>query len=310
MKEMSPVKADQLVNEYQQRRGQAAMSTARIMFSGVGDNDVYNITAPIRYKDQWVIAGRVEARDSEYSTVMFFIEENGCWQPLDNAPTFSLQDPFFTYIGDELVFGGVEVSPHPTVAGQLTWRTVFYRGVDIFNLNFFAAGPAGMKDIRLCQLSDDKIAVFTRPQGTPGGRGTIGYTEIGHLDALTHDVIENAQLLDQQFIADEWGGVNETHLLENGTIGLLAHIASFDTQGKRHYYPTVFIFDPATRHYSKMKIIATRQDLAPGAAKRPDLVDVIFPGGLIAINNQYWKLYVGASDAEAHWIKIENPFSN
>lgn len=310
MKEMTPIKVEQLVNEYHQRRGQVTMPTARMIFSGVGDNDVYNITAPIRYKDQWVIAGRVEARDSEHSTIMFFIEEKGYWKPLDNAPTFVLQDPFFTYIGDELVFGGVEVSPHPTKVDQLIWRTVFYRGRDIFNLHFFAVGPVGMKDIRLCQLSDDKIAVFTRPQGNPGGRGAIGYTEISNLDALTCDAIENAQLLNQQFITDEWGGVNETHLLENGTIGLLAHIACFDAQDQRHYYPTIFIFDPRTRNYSQMKIIATRQDLTPGVSKRPDLVDVIFPGGLVAINKLRWKLYVGASDAESHWIEIDNPFSD
>jgi len=310
MEKIAPITVDQLVSEYHQQRGQASMPTARIMFSGVGDNDVYNITAPLRYQDQRVIAGRVEARDSEHSTIMFFSEHNGCWKPLDNSPTFLLQDPFFTYIDKELVLGGVEISPHPTKEGQLTWRTVFYRGEDIFNLQRFATGPEGMKDIRLCQLPDGRIAVFTRPQGEVGGRGSIGYTEIDNLDALTTEVVKGAQLLDKQFVADEWGGVNETHLLENGTIGLLSHIACFDAQGDRHYYPTVFTFDPRTRHYSPMKIIATRKDLTAGTAKRPDLVDVIFPGGLLPINEQCWRLYVGASDSEAHWIDIANPFNH
>lgn len=36
---------------------------------------------------------------------------------------------------------------------------------------------------------------------------------------------------------------------------------------------------------------------------------LFFPGGLIVLPNNGWRLYVGASDAEAHWIDIEDPFS-
>lgn len=306
---MTPSTVNQLISEYYQRRGQTPIQTARIIFSGIGDKDVYNITAPFQDKDRLIIAGRVESRNSEHSTIMFFSEHNGVWKPLKDGPVFTLQDPFFTYIGNELIFGGVEISPHHEKEDELTWRTMFYRGTNIFNLHLFATGPDRMKDIRLCRLSDNKIAIFTRPQGEIGGRGTIGYIEIDSLDELTPEVINKAQLLNRQVNADEWVGVNETHLLENGTIGLLAHIACFDSQGGRHYYPTVFTFNPHTREYSSMKIIATRQDFMIGAAKRPDLVDVIFPGGMIPINNKYWRLYAGVSDSEAHWIEIENPFS-
>ena len=41
---------------------------------------------------------------------------------------FRLQDPFWAEIKGELVFGGVEVFPHPTIPGALGWRTNFYRG--------------------------------------------------------------------------------------------------------------------------------------------------------------------------------------
>ncbi|WP_447887856.1 MTP-1 family protein [Serratia fonticola] len=308
MKTNSPASVAQLIADYHQRTSGITFTTDRLEFTGVGDKDVYNITAPFTSAGLQVIAGRVEARDSEHSTIVFFQEQQGKWTPVENAPTFPLQDPFFCFIAGELIFGGVEINPHPEHPGQLIWHTVFYRGRDILSLNRFACGPSGMKDIRLCQIQPGRIGVFTRPQGNIGGRGTIGYVEISYLEELTPDTIANAQLLDRQFNSDEWGGVNETHLLSDGTIGLLAHIACFDQQQRRHYYPGVFIFNPDTKNYSPIKIIAARSNLLPGDAKRPDLVDVIFPGGLIALADNRWRLYVGASDAQAHWIDIEDPF--
>ncbi|OMQ23775.1 MTP-1 family protein [Serratia oryzae] len=309
MKHHSPVSVAQLIAEYRQRTSGTTFTTARLEFCGVGDRDVYNITAPFISAGREVIAGRVEARDSEHATIVFFTEREGQWTPLEDAPRLQLQDPFFTWIEEELVFGGVEIAPHPDKPAQLIWQTVFYRGPDITSLTRFTCGPSGMKDIRLCQIQPGRIGVFTRPQGEIGGRGMIGYAEIGSLDELTPSVIAGAELLERQFNSDEWGGVNETHLLSDGTIGLLAHIACFDQQGRRHYYPGVFIFNPDTRNYTPIKIIAARDNLLPGAAKRPDLVDVIFPGGLVALPDNRWRLYVGASDAEAHWIDIEDPFN-
>lgn len=303
-----PISVAQLVTDYQQRTSGTTYPTGRLEFTGVGNKDVYNITAPFTSAGQVVIAGRVEARDSEHSTIVFFSEQQGKWAPVENAPTFQLQDPFFTWIEDELIFGGVEINPHPDNADQLIWHTVFFRGRDIYSLTRFASGPSGMKDIRLCHIQPGRIGVFTRPQGEIGGRGTIGYVEINNLASLTPATIASAELFDRQFVTDEWGGVNETHLLQDGTIGLLAHIACFDQHGRRHYYPGVFTFNPDTRHYTPIKIIAARNNLLPGATKRPDLVDVIFPGGLIVLPNNHWRLYVGASDAEAHWIDIEDPF--
>lgn len=309
MKTHTPVSAAQLLAEYQQRTHNAVINTGRLHFTGVGDNDVYNITAPFTSAGIEVIAGRVEARDSEHSTIVLFRQQQDVWTPIVDAPTFPLQDPFFTRIDGELVFGGVEINPHPENPNQLIWHTVFFRGRDIFSLTRFASGPPGMKDIRLCQIEAGRIGVFTRPQGDIGGRGKIGYLEINRLEDLTPSAIASAELLDGQFNDDEWGGVNETHLLADGTIGLLAHIACFDSQGARHYYPGVFVFDPQTKNYTPLRIIAERDKLHPGATKRADLVDVIFPGGLVAKPDNSWRLYVGASDAEAHWIEIEEPFS-
>lgn len=280
----------------------------KIVFSGIGEKDVYNITAPFEDEGELVIAGRVESRDSEHSSVYFFIQRSGEWIPREAAPVLELQDPFFTRIAGELVLGGVQIFPHPTLENALGWRTVFYKGPSISTLTEFAKGPDGMKDLRLVELKDGSIGVLTRPQGEKGGRGKIGFTRIPSLEELTLDVINEAPLLENQFVDEEWGGANEPHLLANGLLGVLGHIASFDGEGNRHYYPVAFAFDPETGEFSDMELIATRGHFLPGPSKRPDLADVVFSGGLVRNTDGTAEFYAGISDAEAQNITISDPF--
>lgn len=280
----------------------------KVIFSGIGNKDVYNITAPFEDEGQLVIAGRVESRDSEHSQVFFFVKQNNEWVPRVGAPVFELQDPFFTKIAGELVLGGVQIFPHPTKEGALGWRTVFYKGPSISCLQEFAKGPDGMKDLRLIELMDGRIGVLTRPQGEKGGRGKIGWTRIPSLSDLTFDVINEAPLLGGQFIDEQWGGANEAHLLTNGLVGVLGHIASFDQEGNRHYYPMVFALNPETGEFSDIKLIATRSHFLPGPAKRPDLEDVVFSGGIVRNADGTAIFYAGISDAEAQRITITDPF--
>lgn len=280
----------------------------KLLFDGVGNRDVYNIAAPFEDAGDSVIAGRVEARDSEESEVFFFVERNGQWVPRENAPVLKLQDPFWTKIAGELVLGGVETFPHPTLSNALGWRTVFYKGTSVDGLKAFASGPDGMKDLRLVELSNGTIGVLTRPQGDKGGRGKIGFTVISSLDELTHGVINDAPLLEGQFAEGEWGGGNEVHVLSNGLLGVLGHIASFDEEGNRHYYPMVFCLDPATNQTTEVELIAARSNFLAGASKRPDLVDVVFSGGLVRLQDGSAQLFVGTSDAEAQQIIINDPF--
>ncbi|UNK20271.1 DUF1861 family protein [Paenibacillus sp. N3/727] len=285
-----------------------AQNAEKLVFTGVGDKDVYNITAPFEDEGKQVIAGRVESRDSEHSEVYFFVEQDGKWVPLEGAPTFTLQDPFQTHIGGELVLGGVQIYPHPTMENALMWRTVFYKGKNIASLQPFFKGPDGMKDLRLVELQDGSIGVFTRPQGDKGGRGKIGFARVNRLEDLSIDLINDTPLLDGQFTDEEWGGANEAHLLKNGYLGVLGHIASFDAQGDRHYYPMVFALDPATGQFSDIELIAVRNKFLPGAAKRSDLEDVVFSGGLVRNGDGTATLYAGISDAEAHRLTIADPF--
>ncbi|WP_256761769.1 DUF1861 family protein [Cohnella sp. WQ 127256] len=281
----------------------------KLVFSEVGTRDVYNISAPFLDNGELVIAGRVEDRDKESSVVMFFVQRKGEWVPRNGAPVFDLQDPFFSFIGEELVFGGVEVyfdgdDPHYVTS----WRTVFYRGHSINGLEPFAKGPMTMKDIRLVELQNGRIGVFTRPMMVEGARALIGYVEIEALEELTEEVISSASLLRHQFLPEEWGGANEAHLLSNGMIGVLGHIAWMEENNIRHYYPMVFAYNPSNDRYTAIKLIATRSMFPEGPAKRPDLVDVIFSGGLVRHEDGTASLYTGVSDAEAHVIIIPDPF--
>jgi hypothetical protein len=305
--EKIPRTCAELLHEYLSS-GRRAAAPERIPFAGVEGKDVYNISAPFEVEGETIIAGRVEARDTEHSDVVFFVGRGGQWLPRDGAPVLALQDPFHCRIAGELVVGGVQIYPHPDKPGRLMWRTVFYRGGRLEELRPFLIGPDGMKDIRLVELADRSVGVFTRPQGAKGGRGKIGFVRVPSLDSLTKEWIEEAPLLAGQFTDEEWGGANEAHLLPDGRIGVLGHIACFDRTGNRHYYPMTFILDPESGAFSQIRLLAVRDDFLPGPSKRPDLRDVVFSGGLERKEDGTAVLYAGISDADAQRIVVHDPF--
>ncbi|MCL1631565.1 DUF1861 family protein [Sporolactobacillus sp. CPB3-1] len=285
----------------------AVYHVEKLNFRGAGaKKDVYNCTAPFYDDGRWVIAARVEARDSERAHVGFFEEAEGGWQLISRMPFFPLQDPFVAQIGGTLLFGGVWVEYDAD--GHAAWKTLLYRGKSIRSLNLFFEGPIGMKDLRLAQLPNGLILVLTRPQGTKGGRGKIGYVVLASLSELSIEKVECAPLLEGHFAEEEWGGANEIHPLKNGLAGILGHIARFDDRGGRHYYSMAFTLDPFTGRHSPVEIIATRDDFIEGPAKRPDLQDVVFTGGATRSNGRM-TLYAGTSDTEAQRIVIDDPFA-
>ena len=285
----------------------------KLQFKGIEEEyDVYNISAPFYVGDRVFVTGRVEkTEDIADSQVMLFEQQvDGSWNLANEQPKFKMEDGFATHIGEELIIGGVEVFPAPIKENpnHKNYRTIFYRGKETTSLEQFAAGPDRMKDIRLVSLPSGKIGVFTRPQGEIGGKGKIGYIEIDNLDDLKKkDIFSNAKIIENQFSEGEWGGANELHILSNGRIGVIGHIAYQDEKGK-HYYAMAFIYDPRTESASPIKIIATRKNFPSGKAKRPELDDIIFPGGLIRNDDRTATLYAGLGDAETGRITIEDPF--
>jgi len=283
----------------------------KLQFEGVDGYDVYNISAPFYVGDKVFMTGRVEKTEAiADSQVMLFEQINGGWCLANEQPKFKMEDGFAARIGEKLIIGGVEVYPEPTKKDpeHKEYRTIFYRGKDTTSLEQFAVGPNRMKDIRLVSLPGGKIGVFTRPQGEIGGNGKIGYMEIDSLDDLRKkDIFNNAEIIQEQFPEGEWGGANELHLLSDGRIGVIGHIAYQDEKGK-HYYAMAFIYDPKTKSSSPIKIIATRKNFPHGKAKNPKLDDIIFPGGLIRNNDGTATLYAGLGDAETGKLTIADPF--
>ena len=306
---LDPAGCKQLLARY---RAAAApgRGTGLFRFTDIGDNDVYNIAAPFSIEGRDVIAGRVESRSSELAQIRFFSERgDGCWEPISGVePLHGLQDPCITFVDGQLVCGGVRF-PIETPSGEKIWRMDFHRGPAMGHLEPLFTGPDKMKDIRLAQMSDGRIAVMTRPQGAKGGRGTIGFFTADRLADITAERIADAPLIEGQCPPEEWCGANEIHLLSNGLLGILGHVACFDSREHRHYYPMVFALDPQTGWTSPIEIIATRSEFPPGPSKRPDLVDVVFSGGLIRHGDGTATLYAGLSDAAAGWLRITDPFA-
>jgi len=90
-------------------------------FDGISEElDVYNPTAPFANEYGISLAARVEPRKRETdSKVMFFIKSGTAWKLDENAPIFPLQDPFFSRIGNQIIFGGVELFFRNN---KLNWR--------------------------------------------------------------------------------------------------------------------------------------------------------------------------------------------
>lgn len=287
------------------RKNKRIHDTDRILFEGVSE-DVYNISSPFENKGKTYIAGRVEKRTSEISKVMFFKEENKRYVLDSGLPVFDhLQDPAVSRIGDELIMAGTRI--HTDDLNRITgWHTAFYRGKTIDDLRFFARAPQGMKDVRLFPYQG-QIGIFTRPQGGPAGLGKIGFTMVDTLEDVNEKRIAHATLLDH-FIDSEWGGVNQVHILSNGKVGVLGHIACRDNRDMRHYYAMAFAFDPESLESTPIRIIAERSDFKEGPSKRPDLQDVLFTGGLVRLKGRAL-LYTGVSDCEAHVALIDDPFA-
>ncbi|MCI2170136.1 DUF1861 family protein [Schleiferilactobacillus perolens] len=288
----------QLLAEHQKNSG--VTNPRKIAFTGVDGFDVYNISAPFAYDQQMLIAGRVEKRDSEDSTVIFFRRVDDTHYERTDYPTLHLQDPFIGRLNDQLLVGGVHTAP--TSDGKLTWRTDFYLGKDLHTLKLWLSGPEHMKDIRMAQLPNGQILVLTRPQGDEGKLGKIGYLVADSLAAITAHAIAQAPLLANNFADENWGGPNQIISATNEKVLVLGHIARRQADNTLQYVSLCFTVDIKNGVIKDPAIVATRQDFVPGPAKRPDLIDVIFSGGYDAENK---RLYVGTSDAEAQFANID-----
>lgn len=308
-----------------------------LKFEGNGNQTVYNPSIPFPDDGRTILLARLESLDIETDSRVAVFErydDTDSWTVDERSPIFTLQDPFYCGRFDNpkgnepyQVFGGVSITVESD--GSISnWRTAFYRYTgsirDMKTGNAepkpFAIGPNKMKDIRIIQLPEGEVGVFTRPQGEFGGPGRIGYTTTDNLDNLEGTLAEYDQARDETtlipnlFQEAEWGGANHLELLPDGTIGVLSHRAYYvDTEGVpvKDYEATYFTFDPTTRKtVSPIKTIATAEAFPPIKPKFGFLRNVLFPAGLERDPNGTCILYAGIGDVATGKLLVVNPSVN
>lgn len=304
------------INELLEDVKSEILEVEKLIFLDVGDRDVYNVSKSFRINSEEYLFGRVEPRDnSELSRVFLFRKTSGGWVPDGNfVPLENSEDPFVFEINGEFILGCVEVVK--MTAGhefdpenKLNYRTVLHGGKNPWELRKVFEGPWKMKDIRFAELPDKKIAVFSRLQGGKAGRGKMGFLIVNSFEDLDSEKLENAPLLNC-FWDGEWGGANHVHLLENGKLFVLGHIAKRNEDNSVSYYPMYFIFNPETKEYSEMKILFERKHLPEGESKNERLKDVIFPGGFNKNDDGTLDIYVGVGDAEGYMVRVKKIFES
>ncbi len=297
-----------LHDEYERTRDSTRKPDAEhICFLGTEGFDVYNPTAPFVLAGKTHIAARVEPRENHQSRVFIFDRTDDSWVICPEWTPIAMEDPFYLKIKGLPLLGGVETAPSDDGA-SLRWRTVLY---DISSLDAprrVFQGPWGMKDLRFIEYPDGTTGVFTRPQGGAAGRGTCGYLETKDPFSLTSEQILSAPLVSSPN-EDSWEGINQPILLDEDLVGLLGHVAWIEHEEIRHYYAAVSTFFRETKEKTPWSIIAQRDELPPGPAKREDLFDVLFPGGIEILSKSTAVLYLGVSDTQAWRCSIPNPFA-
>lgn len=289
----------------------------RLKFLGADGYDVYNCSLIFKDKGKEYIFGRVEKRDEWANSWVTLFEqvEKDTFRLVEGSRSYQLEDPFITKIHGEFILGGTHVRK---TSGKIdTFYAYFYKGTDLQNLRYYTTGPVRMKDIRLAEMPDGKIAVFSRPRGTEitkqyGSEAIIGYTEISSLDELNAEVVEKAEYIPGLFKDNEWGGCNQVYCLDNGHLGIIGHIAE-KTQGCNEiiystYMNMAFVFDPKEHRAYNLKIIGTRDCYTDGPAKLPYLADCVFSSGIKVREDGKVDLYSGMGDCEEGRITIDNPF--
>lgn len=299
-------------------RTKTVYERAQLVFHGVEGYDVYNTSIPFEWQGRRYLFGRVERRAEWARSWVRLFENTGRddWSLVPGSMIYPLEDPYVCWIDDTLVLGGTHVRYQ---RGRIdTYYGYFYKGKDLHDLYYFTTGPDAMKDIRLVQLADGRIGVFSRPRHPGikrrfGSEAQIGFAIIERLEELGRDVIEQAPYIPGLFAEGEWGGCNQAYLLDSGRVGVIGHKsyseAKADGTSVSVYVNISFVFDPARHEASDLQIIGTRSCYPDGPAKRPELADCAFTSGIVMRPDGKVDLYSGIGDTGEGRIVIDYPFA-
>ncbi len=290
---------------------------AKPTFLGVDGYDVYNSSIPFHWHGKRYIFGRVERRNEWTRSWVRLFEETAPdeWTVVHGSMIYQLEDPYVAIINNELVMGGTHARFNK---GELdTYYGYFYRGKDIHDLYYFTTGPDYMKDIRLVEMLDGRVGVFSRPRSEEilkkyGSESMVGFQIINSLDDLSSEIVSSAPLLSNMFDKEEWGGCNQAYCLDSGLIGMIGHKCykegSTKVDEQLVYLNVSWVLDPKNNKIVHEAIIATRKTYPDGPAKRPHLEDCAFTSGIVSRDDGFYDLYSGIGDTEVGRVKIADPF--
>lgn len=305
--------------EFEAHIAEKVYESVKLRFLGVEGWTVYNCSIPFTSEGKEYIFGRVERLDQWANSHVRLFEKTGRdeYTLVKDHMVYQLEDPYVARIQGELTLGGTHVRKK---GGKIdTVYGYFYRGKTLDDLIYFTSGPKGMKDIRLIDLQDGRIGVFSRPRNEEirkkyGSESMIGFAVIRSLDELTDEVVSGAKPIDGIFDQGEWGGCNQAYLLENGKIGVIGHQSFAQPMEGRDplavYLNVAFEFDPETFEVSNRKVIGTRKCYPAGQSKLPQLEDCTFTTGIVVRKDGRADLYGGLGDTEEGRITIDYPFSS
>ena len=292
-----------------ERTCEKPLESAKLTFVGADGWDVYNCSIPFTWNGVRYIFGRLEKHEiwTQSHIALFRETAKDVWTKEPAFAELELEDPYVQTVKGELIVGGTFIRRDKD-GKFLTYQGRFYRGKDPFSLVHFADGPDKMKDIRMTELPNGRIGVFSRPRGEEvrakwGSEAVVGYAEIASLDEFTADLVQNAPIIPGLFGKDEWGGVNQAYALKDGRILAAAHLSCGGapaTNGipRQIYMNASFVFDPKTFTATEPKIVATRCFYPANEPKVPHLDDCVFTSGFVFRKDGLVDVYTGLCDAD------------
>lgn len=292
--------------------------------------DWYNPTHPFFDHGDWIMAVRLEPRDSELSSVGFMkLDPSGKFSFDDTRPIIKMaQDPSVTF--DNKGHPILNVVRIHASGGMVTdFDTEQFRGPDVRHMEAVKTMPG--KDNRPVQLKNGEASLvrgWFRPQGKVGGLGKLAFRDYTDWDAYNRDKrpLTEADLLTTNFQDTDHGGPNFP-LPDGQVYGHIAH-KEYGRDGKismLHYYATWMLTDlrtgqllhqedPVTGSLTPLiKVVADRSDF-PAYEEIPDkntkTHDVLFTAGIKKLPNGEIRLTAGISDTRAGIKPIANPMRN
>ncbi|CCW68387.1 unnamed protein product [Phytomonas sp. Hart1] len=279
-----------------------------LTFKGVDGYDVYNCSVPFKINGKFHILGRIERRHEWVNSYVCLFLESGKdeYTLVPDSMMWQLEDPFVSKLQGEMVIGGTRVKKNQGKVSD--YATDFYRGVHN-DLVYFTSGPTKMKDVRLVELQDGRIGVFSHHKFT--NTCLTGFTIVNNLDDLSAESIYSATPIDHSAFGDAWGGVNQAYLLTSGKIGCISHhgyLADGEEDIINVYCATSFVYEVTTNKVYSYKIIGTKQCYPYCPFKAPRLVDCAFASGIVMRDDGKCDLYCGLGDTCEGRLVIDYPF--